>query len=110
MTLTVIGSACSFLTIIGLSKSSPMGGLLYESDTDSNMNGWLVKWGGGAGRGGGNICHEEERKDFCWQFRVRDKWRKVSEDCVFFWFWGGGGGGVGRRGFSQGGFGLGRFG
>lgn len=55
------------------------------------------------GAGEGDICHEEERKEFCWQFRVRDKWRKVKGDCLIF-FWDGG---VGRSGFSHGGFGLG---
>lgn len=51
--LTVIGSACSLLTIIGLSKSSAMGGLLYESDTDSDsLIRWMDGWLNGAGSGG----------------------------------------------------------
>lgn len=49
-------------------------------------DGWLValvRWGAGRG-GGGTICHEEERKDFCaGNLEYGISGGRVRKDCFF---------------------------
>lgn len=60
-------------------------------------DGWLValvRWGVGRAGGGGvgdHLSRGGEERFLCWQFRVRDKWRKGKERLVLFNFIGEGG-------------------